>query len=451
MSNNDKFAMHSTSKTDGSEQSDNWDYPVDSDSNAEDIAALDALEGVESPLNDNSDNPESRLNELAQQEDSSEDVVHEPEVELESLQAVDSEWHQDIEPESLSPDDLEPVNPTARIERESLVAEDWAGYSEQRLVNILEAALFSYGKPLPMDKIRELFHDRHDTPSKKCLKFILQGLTDHYQFRGVRIVLVKSGYRIQTASEITSYIHNLWDERPNRYSRATLETLALIAYRQPITRGEIEDVRGVSVSSQIIKSMMERDWVRIVGHRDVPGRPALYATTKNFLDYFCLENLEQLPSLSEIRELEDLMPDLGLEGDSLPDSGSKEATFNELVEKLKSPEEGDLLTAIDQELAEDLAATSAINDSFESMLAAQREQLAREQKESEGAESADIQDTDSDNQIEESETDNSIQPESIHETQALSEEEQMRVIQEKLAEQQAIIENKDKEESNDEF
>jgi len=425
MSTNDKLATDSESEIASSEQSDSMEYPLETESDADDIAALDALEG------------------------DTEVADMDSEAELESLQAVDSDWHKDVEPESLQADDQEPVKPSARIERESLTSEDWAGFSEQRLLNIIEAALFSYGKPLSLDKIRELFHDRHNAPTNKCLRFILQELTDHYRYRGVRILLVRSGYRIQTASEITSYIHNLWDERPNRYSRATLETLSLIAYRQPITRGEIEDVRGVSVSSQIIKSMMERDWVRVVGHRDVPGRPALYATTKNFLDYFCLENLEQLPSLGEIRELDDLEPDLGLEGDNVSDS--KEATFNELVEKIKSPEAGDLLTEIDQELADDLATTTAINESFESMLAAQREELAREQQESEYSENAELQEAENNQLIDASNADPIIQPESINEKSALSEEEQMKVIQEKLAEQQAIIENKDKEESNDEF
>jgi segregation and condensation protein B len=140
----------------------------------------------------------------------------------------------------------------------------------------------------------------------------LEGLAEDYNYRGVELKEVASGYRIQIRSRMNDWLMPLWEERAPRYSRALLETMALIAYRQPITRGEIEEVRGVAVSTNIIRTLLERSWVRVVGHRDVPGRPAMFGTTREFLDYFGLKKLDDLPPLSEIRDLEDLDPELGL-------------------------------------------------------------------------------------------------------------------------------------------
>lgn len=172
------------------------------------------------------------------------------------------------------------------------------------LTLILESLLFSAGKPLTEKQILNLFTDA-ERPSLSDLRTALHALKQLYQDRGVELVQVASGYRFQSKPEYSSWIGRIWEEKPGKYSRALLETLALIAYKQPITRGEIEEVRGVSISTSIFKTLLEdRGWIRVVGHRDVPGRPGLYATTKEFLDYFGLHSLDQLPPLPEILALE---------------------------------------------------------------------------------------------------------------------------------------------------
>ena len=180
-----------------------------------------------------------------------------------------------------------------------------------RLKHIVEAALLAAGKPLSIDRLLTLFLD-DEQPDRKTIKTALETLQQEYRGRGIEVREVSTGWRIQVRKEHAPWVSRLWEEKPGRYSRALLETLSLIAYRQPITRGEIEDVRGVAVSTNIIKTLLERDWVRVVGHRDVPGRPALYATTREFLDYFGLKSLDELPTLAEIRELEELNPSLDL-------------------------------------------------------------------------------------------------------------------------------------------
>ncbi|WP_370315757.1 SMC-Scp complex subunit ScpB, partial [Thalassolituus sp.] len=172
------------------------------------------------------------------------------------------------------------------------------------LKNILEAALMAAGTPLSLDRMLTLFEE-HEAPARNDLRDALDDLKRDLLTRGIELSEVASGYRLQVRREVAPYVARLWEERPQRYSRALLETLALIAYRQPVTRGDIEDVRGVVVSSGIMKTLVEREWVRVVGYRDVPGRPAMYATTREFLDYFGLTSLEDLPSLMEIRELDD--------------------------------------------------------------------------------------------------------------------------------------------------
>ncbi len=182
---------------------------------------------------------------------------------------------------------------------------------EDSLKKIVEAALLAAGRPLNLDQLQSLFPEREE-PDKKQLRQVLAELTDDYQGRGIEVTEVGSGFRIQVRAEFSPWVSKLWAERPPKYSRALLETLALIAYRQPLTRGEIEDVRGVSVSTNIIKTLTEREWVRVVGHRDVPGKPALYATTKEFLDYFNLKSLNELPTLAEIRDLDSINRELEL-------------------------------------------------------------------------------------------------------------------------------------------
>ena len=183
--------------------------------------------------------------------------------------------------------------------------------SQEKLKQIVEAALLAAGRPLNMDQLLALFDER-EQPEKKAVREVLESLMQDYQGRGIEVVEVGSGYRIQVRAGLSPWVSRLWAERPPKYSRALLETLALIAYRQPITRGEIEDIRGVSVSSNIIKTLTEREWVRVVGHRDVPGKPSLYATTKEFLDYFNLSSLNELPTLAEIRDLDSINRELEL-------------------------------------------------------------------------------------------------------------------------------------------
>ena len=166
---------------------------------------------------------------------------------------------------------------------------------------IIEAAILAADGPLSIQQLGEIFEER--SVSNQEIKQALAEIQKSCEGRGFELRKVASGYRFQIRVEYSDWVSRLWKEKTPRYSRALLETLALIAYRQPITRGDIEDVRGVSVSSNIIRTLIERDWIKIVGHREVPGRPALYATTKAFLDYFNLERLDQLPTLQEIKEL----------------------------------------------------------------------------------------------------------------------------------------------------
>lgn len=175
----------------------------------------------------------------------------------------------------------------------------------KQLRNIVEAALLAAAKPLDVDQLRDLF-DEQERPQRSHVEHVLAWIATDCEGRGFELQKVASGYRFQVRQAYAPWVGRLWEERPQRYSRAMLETLALIAYRQPITRGEIEEIRGVTVSSNIIRTLMEREWIRVVGHRDVPGRPAMYATTRPFLDYFNLSGLEQLPPLSEVRDLEEI-------------------------------------------------------------------------------------------------------------------------------------------------
>jgi segregation and condensation protein B len=179
-----------------------------------------------------------------------------------------------------------------------------------QLKNILEAALFAATQPLSIDRMLTLFLDDAQ-PTRDEIRAALEQLRADYAGRGVELHEVSSGFRFQARQEFAQWVARLWEERPQKYSRALLETLALIAYRQPITRAEIEDVRGVTVSSHIIKTLEERGWVRVVGHKEIPGRPALLATTRDFLDYFNLKSLEQLPPLADIRNLEDVLTPRG--------------------------------------------------------------------------------------------------------------------------------------------
>ncbi len=189
--------------------------------------------------------------------------------------------------------------------------------SLENLPQIVEAALLAAGRALSLDEIQGLFEEGQ-APDKKDLRAALARLAEDYAGRGVEIAEVASGWRIQVRKDYAPWVSRLWTEKPARYSRALMETLALIAYRQPITRGEIEEIRGVSVSSNIIKTLMEREWIRVVGQRDVPGKPSLYGTTRTFLDYFNLKSLDDLPTLAEIRDLDEINRELNLEDPDRP-------------------------------------------------------------------------------------------------------------------------------------
>lgn len=182
----------------------------------------------------------------------------------------------------------------------------------EHLKQILEAALLAAGQPLSHAQLGALFSDEERPPTGEISK-ALEQLAEDCSNRGIELKKVASGYRLQVRQSLHGWVSRLWKERPQRYSRALLETMSLIAYRQPITRGEIEAVRGVSVSTNIIRTLQEREWIRVVGHRDVPGKPALFGTTRIFLDYFDLQNLDDLPTLAEIRDMETLEPELELE------------------------------------------------------------------------------------------------------------------------------------------
>ncbi|NII11143.1 SMC-Scp complex subunit ScpB [Oleiagrimonas sp. C23AA] len=181
-----------------------------------------------------------------------------------------------------------------------------------QLKNILEAALLASSHPMNAKQLADLFSEE-EAITREDIGKALELLADDCEQRGVELVEVASGFRLQIRQNVYPWVARMWAERPSRYSRALLETLALIAYRQPITRGEIEAIRGVVVSSSIIKTLEERDWIRVVGHRDVPGKPALLGTTREFLDYFNLKSLDQLPTLAEVRDMEEINPQLDLD------------------------------------------------------------------------------------------------------------------------------------------
>lgn len=188
---------------------------------------------------------------------------------------------------------------------------------QTQITRIVEAALLASSQPLKPAQLAALFTEDEALPAGAVAR-ALESLQDACGDRGVELVEVASGYRYQVREDVHPWVARMWTERQTRYTRATLETLALIAYRQPITRGEIEQVRGVSVSSNIIKSLEEREWIRVIGHRDVPGRPALFGTTRGFLDYFGLKSLDELPPLSELRDIGELEPQLAFDGGPTP-------------------------------------------------------------------------------------------------------------------------------------
>ncbi|WP_339454374.1 SMC-Scp complex subunit ScpB [Pseudomonas sp. EA_5y_Pfl2_R50] len=221
----------------------------------------------------------------------------------------------------------------------------------RELAPLLEAFLLASGKPQSLERLFELFEEG-ERPEPAVFKKALTLLGKSCEGRAFELKEVSSGYRLQIREKFSPWVGRLWEERPQRYSRALLETIALIAYRQPITRGEIEDVRGVAVNSNIVKTLLEREWIRVVGYRDVPGKPAMFATTKAFLDHFNLKNLEDLPPLAELREMEaepvldfdDAPVPQGLQdladASAEPEEEKAETSFHTLLLELDSMEEG---------------------------------------------------------------------------------------------------------------
>ena len=239
--------------------------------------------------------------------------------------------------------------------------------SQEKIKNVIEAVLMVSTQPISVTRLLQIFEAEQSLqPERKDIKEALEAVQNDYQERGIELVEVASGFRFQAKDEYAEWVNHLFDERPPRYSRALLETLAIIAYRQPITRGEIEEIRGVSVSSTIVKTLQEREWVKVVGHRDVPGKPALLATTKSFLDYFNLKKLSELPSLEDIKDFDAINPDL----------------FEELEGEVKANEEG--------QQEENEESTSEVN-----------EEIVSEQSESDIVEELNSSDDSSDDEAQE--------------------------------------------------
>ena len=245
----------------------------------------------------------------------------------------------------------------------------------QELSCLVEAFLLASGRPLSLDRLGELF-DEGGRPEPEQLREAIEILRHSCAGRAYELKEVATGYRLQVRERFAPWVGRLWEERPQRYSRAMLETLALIAYRQPITRGEIEDIRGVAVNSHIVKTLLEREWIRVVGHRDVPGKPAMLATTRTFLDYFNLKNLDELPPLASLRELEPEpilnMEDEGLpvqslamaaEGDAEPVETREGASFSSLLAELDDMEQGLKVDFDDLPLASETATTEPLVES----------------------------------------------------------------------------------------
>lgn len=221
---------------------------------------------------------------------------------------------------------------------------------------ILEAVIMASSRPLNIEQLAALFPEE-ERPDGNEIREALVVVSEACEGRAFELKQVASGFRFQVRQQMAPWIGGLWDEKPQRYTRALLETLALIAYRQPITRGEIEDIRGVSVSSNIIRTLQEREWVRVVGHRDVPGRPAMFATTRQFLDYFNLQNLNELPPLSEIRDLEEIAKSLEIPpeiAEALAQAGGTleqpELEDQEVIKERSAQELFDELDAMEAEL-----------------------------------------------------------------------------------------------------
>lgn len=228
-----------------------------------------------------------------------------------TIESISEELEGELQDEFSSPATVRPSADDATIEEPATVPVTQMPVDAALLRQIVEGVILAASQPMTVARLLDLF-DEAVAPTKDELLAALADIQAACGERGFELKEVASGWRFQVRDNLAPWVNRLWEEKPQKYSRALLETLSLIAYRQPITRGDIEEIRGVAVSSHIVKTLLERDWVKVVGHRDVPGRPSLFATTRQFLDYFNLKSLDELPSLSEIRDLDELNPVLDL-------------------------------------------------------------------------------------------------------------------------------------------
>ena len=249
----------------------------------------------------------------------------------------------------------------------------------RELAPLLEAFLLASGKPQSLERLFELFEEA-ERPEPPVFKKALEILRKSCDGRAFELREVASGYRLQIREQFSPWVGRLWEERPQRYSRAMLETMALIAYRQPITRGEIEDVRGVAVNSHIVKTLLEREWIRVVGYRDVPGRPAMFATTKGFLDHFNLKSLDELPPLAELRELE---PDPILDFDDAPVPAHLQALADESAEPEEPKDETSFRTLLTELDSMEEGLKTDFDDLLRDAVASDEQQAASEEPEPE--------------------------------------------------------------------
>jgi len=242
--------------------------------------------------------------------------------------------------------------------------------NHQYVKNVVEASLLAAGRPLTLEELMSVFDERDGSIADE-VKGAIAALTEEYETRGLELTEVASGFRVQIRAAVAQPVARLWQERPAKYSRALLETLALIAYRQPITRGEIEQIRGVAVNPNIIKTLHERNWIRVVGHRDVPGKPELLGTTRDFLDYFSLKKLDDLPTLAQLKELEDLRVQLtlpGAEAQVLTDTDSPAdaaaADIGPVADDPVADDDEELRAESDAPRTQGLVASGALDDSI---------------------------------------------------------------------------------------
>ena len=269
------------------------------------------------------------------------------------------------------------------------------------LVEILEGALLAADEPLTKKQLAQLF-DELDRPSSSDIIAALDEVSSRCDGRGFELAEVASGFRFQVRQHLSPWVSKLWVERPARYSRALLETLALIAYKQPITRGDIEEIRGVTVSTNIMRTLLEREWIRVVGHRDVPGKPAIYATTKSFLDYFNLSSLDELPTLSEIKDLDKVNEELDLD-DEIVESRTLEIPTDEDAESADADSESlaevtDKVNEIEENIKnlfrEEEAAEEAADEELNEIIEEAEEVAENQEVDAEAKETGDIENTD---------------------------------------------------------